>query len=226
MDDKQLQHERRDYLLKLMTSCFGGEKPLQSYADNRVFIIFGFTGSGKDTVIDGFLKNNKKYPFFKFVRTLTRPKRPSEAEVLSGYFIEKELFEHLKERERFFYHYEKFDGDEFGYDTVHFIFLVANGNLIMIGGSEKNADGLIKGMHSVFSDLPITTVFINRPKQTIIEGIKARGGDPEQIKKRIKAIEDNWYEKSKYPCDYSIWNEDMDKAIGEFQAMVEKVLGS
>jgi len=199
---------------------------MKSYSSNHVFIIFGFTGSGKDTVIDGFLKDNKKYPFFKFVRTLTRPKRPSETEVLSGYFIEKELFEHLKERERFFYNYEKYDGDEFGYDTVHFIFLVANGSVIMIGGSEKNADGLIKGMRSVLSDVSITTVFVNRPKETIIEGINARGGDSEQVKKRIKAIEDNWYEKSKYPCDYSIWNVDANQAVGEFQAIVEKVLGN
>jgi guanylate kinase len=220
---KRLQQERRRYLLTLMTSVTGGVTDIEKYDFSQVFIFFGFTGSGKDAVIDGFLKQNTKYPFSKFVRTLTRPKRPSEDEILSGYFVEKELFDHLRERGRFFYHYEKYDGDEFGYDAVHLIFTLARGNVIMVGGNEKNLKDLVTGIKSVFDNIPITTVFINRPKEDIIEGIKKRGGDPEQIKKRIEAIEQGWY-KDSLNCDHSIWNTDIDSSVKDFQDLVELTL--
>ncbi|MBU1935498.1 hypothetical protein KKF04_05570 [Patescibacteria group bacterium] len=220
---KRLQKERRRYLLTLMTSVTSGITDIDNYYFNHVFIFFGFTGSGKDTVIDGFLEQNTKYPFSKFVRTMTRPKRSNENEILSGYFVEKELFDHLKERGRFFYYYEKYDGDEFGYDATHLIFTLSRGHVIMVGGNEKNLKGLTSGIRSVFNNIPITTVFINRPKEDIIEGIKKRGGDPEQIQKRIKAIEEGWYQDSLF-CDHSIWNTDSAKSIKDFQELVELTL--
>jgi guanylate kinase len=220
---KRLQQERRRYLLTLMTSATDDAINTDNYNFNRVFIFFGFTGSGKDTIIDGFLKQNTKYPFSKFVRTLTRGKRPDENEILSGYFIENELFDHLEKRGRFFYYYEKYDGDKFGYDSVHLIFTLSRGNVLMVGGGEKNLMNLIKGIKSVFKNIPITTVFVNRPKEDIIEGIKKRGGDPDQIQKRIKAVEESWYRDSLF-CDHSIWNTDTDKSIRDFQELADLVL--
>ncbi|MFH0838472.1 MAG: hypothetical protein V1880_04380 [Patescibacteria group bacterium] len=209
-----------------MTSAGGEDIDLNNYNFHRVYIIFGFTGSGKDAVTEGFLERNKKYPLAKFVRTLTRAKRPGENEIFSAYFVEKELFDHLKERDRFFYHYEKYDGNEFGYDTSHLIFLLANSNVIMIGGGEQNLPGLAKGIKSVFSNIPVTTVFINRPKKDIQDGIRKRGGDPAQIEKRIRYVEENWRDRPLDNFDYFIWAEDMGEGIAEFTRIVEETLES
>jgi len=228
MDEQQkhLQSGRRLYLLKLMTSVSGGEINLDTYKFNHVFIMCGFTGCGKDTVIDGFLAKNKKYPFSKFVRTLTRPKRPGEDELLGGYFIEKDLFDHLKERGRFFFQYEKYDGDQFGYDSLHLIFLLSRGHVIMIGGGEQNLPGLVAGIKSVFSTIPITSIFVNRNKEDIIEGMVKRGGSPEQIKKRTEYIENNWTPKPQQKFDYIIWNENINQSVKEFTEIIEASLNS
>lgn len=222
---KRLQKERREYLLRLMTSASGGTINLDTYKFNRVYIFFGFTGCGKDAVIDGFLSKNKRYTFSKFVRTLTRPKRPAEKELIGGYFIEKELFDHLKERGRFFYSYEKYDGDEFGYDTTHLIFLLSHGNVIMVGGGEQNLGGLTGGIKSVFDNIPITTVFINRNKEDIIKSMTKRGGEADQIKKRTEFIEKNWSPKPQAHFDYIIWNDDLEGAIKEFGGIVTATAG-
>jgi len=219
---KKLQQERRIYMLKLMTSASGGEIDLETYNFHRVFLICGFTGSGKDAVTQGFMDRNKKQPFVKFVRTLTRAKRPGENEILSAYFVEKELFDHLKERGRFFYNYEKYDGNEFGYDTSHLIFLLANSNVIMIGGGEQNLPGLVKGIKSVFEGIPVTTVFINRPKADIQDSIRKRGGDPAQIEKRIQYIEENWRDRPLDSFDYFIWSENLEEGIAEFTKIAEE----
>ena len=223
---KRIQKERRIYLFKLMTSSYADQQfDLNNYQFNRVFLVHGFTGSGKDAIIDGFLKQNKKYPISKFVRTLTRSKRPGENEILSGYFVEKELFQHLKDRSRFFYCYEKYDGDEFGYDSIHLIFLLSRGHVIMIGGGEQNMPGLVEGIKSVFQNIHITTVFINRNKDDIIEGMKKRGGDPEQIRKRTESIEKNWTPKPQQKFDCIIWNDVLEDSINEFSDCVKKILG-
>ena len=224
-NEKRLQKERRIYLLKLMTSAAGDEVDLDTYDFHRVYVIFGFTGSGKDAVTQGFLDRNKKYPFNKFVRTLTRSKRPGENEILSAYFVEKELFDHLKERGRFFYHYEKYDGNEFGYDSSHLIFLLANSNVIMIGGNEQNLPGLVKGIKSVFNNIPVTTVFINRPKEDIQNSIRKRGGDPTQIEKRVRYVEENWQDRPLDTFDYFIWAENLEEGIDEFTRIVEETQG-
>ncbi|MBU1017413.1 hypothetical protein KKA33_00090 [Patescibacteria group bacterium] len=225
MDEKgkHLQRGRRDYLFKLMTSAYAEQElDVSTYQFNRVFIVFGYTGSGKDAVIDGFLQQNRKYPFSRFVRTLTRPKRPGENEVFSGYFVERELFDHLKDRGRFFYHYEKYDGDEFGYDSVHLIFLISKGNVIMIGGGEQNLPGLMRGIKSVFDNIPVTTVFINRPKEDILAGIRKRGGDPAQIEKRVQFIENEWKDRPLAHFDYFIWAEKLQEGVDTFRRMVEE----
>lgn len=219
---KRLQQERRIYLLKLMTSAGGRETDLNDFNFNHVYVIFGFTGSDKDAVTEKFMEQNIKYPFNKFVRTLTRAKRPGENEIFSAYFVEKELFDHLKERDRFFFHYEKYDGNEFGYDTSHLIFLLSNSNVIMIGGGEQNRPGLIKGIKSVFPNIPVTTVFINRPKKDIQEGIHKRGGEPEQIEKRIQYVEENWNDRPMDNFDYFIWAENLEEGVAEFSRIVEE----
>ncbi|MBN2306701.1 hypothetical protein JXD20_01840 [Candidatus Peregrinibacteria bacterium] len=223
-NEKRLQHQRRMYLLKLMTSAGGEDIDLDTYNFHRVYVIFGFTGSGKDAVTEEFMKRNKKFPFAKFVRTLTRAKRPGENEIFSAYFVEKELFNHLKERGRFFYHYEKYDGNEFGYDTSHLIFLLSNSNIIMVGGGEQNLPGLLKGIKSVFPSIPITTVFVNRPKKDIQDSIRKRGGDPAQIEKRIQYVEENWRDRPLDNFDYFIWAENLEEGIAEFTRIVEETL--
>lgn len=195
-----------------------------NYPFKRVFLVFGFTGGGKDAVINGFLKANKDFPFTKFIRTLTRHKRPTELEMHDGFFVERELFDYLKTHGRFFYWYQNYGDTEFGYDTMHLLFELAQNNVCMVGGREQNLEGLLDGIHSLFDTIPVTTIFINRPKEKIIEHIQKRGGDPEELKKRIEHIEKAWYEKPKKPMDHFIYNESLEEAIKAFAEIVKKAL--
>ncbi|MBI2463801.1 hypothetical protein HYV57_02505 [Candidatus Peregrinibacteria bacterium] len=228
---KYLELQKKYYLGKILCTI-DPEHPdaFLHHQFNRVFIIFGFTGSGKDTIINEFLKKNllkpkkTRYSFVKFIRTLTRQRRPVELDIADGFFIEKELFDHLKKNGRFFYSYKRYSGKEFGYDTIHFIFELIRKNIIMVGGGEKNFEGLITGIKSLFDSIPITTIFINRPKAEIIKSLKKRGGNQEGMKKRIEHIENAWYKNPKKPMDYCIWNRDLKKAVEQLIKIVNDEL--
>jgi len=226
MKKADLEKQQKYYLEQILLTVCGGKIDLESYRFNRAFIVFGFTGSGKDCLIDHFLATNTKYPFSKFVRTLTRAGRPGEAPASDGFFVQKEFFDHLKDNHKFFYHYEKFFGDEFGYNIMHLIFTISRGNILMIGGGEANLPGLVEGIHSVFTDLPVTTIFVNRPKEEIIAGIGRRGGDPDEIQKRRDHIEKNWRAKPQHHFDHFIWNSDLKEAQAEFDRIIEGTLGN
>lgn len=228
---KYLELQKKYYLGKILCTI-DPEHPdaFFHHKFNHVFIIFGFTGSGKDTIINEFLKKNllrpknDQFPFVKFIRTLTRQRRPVELDIADGFFIEKELFDQLKKNSRFFYFYKRYTGKEFGYDTIHFIFELIRKNIIMVGGGEKNFEGIITGIKSLFDTIPITTIFVNRPKAEIIKSLKKRGGKPEDLKQRMEHIENAWYKKPKKPMDYFIWNTDLKKAVAKLTIIVSDVL--
>lgn len=220
-----IDEEKKYYLGKIL--CTADKNNTLRYVKNKfnhVFIVFGFPGSGKDRLINDFLKDNKKFPFVKFIRTLTRHKRPHELDMVDGFFINKKLFQYFKTHHRFFYTYRRYGDKEFGYDTLHFLFELLKNNIIMVGGNEKNFDGLVEGIKSVFHTIPITTIFLNRPKQDIIAGIKKRGGDKKEIKKRIDFIKKDWYERSKKPVDYIIFNQDIRESVEKLKTIIKIVL--
>lgn len=219
MDPHRFDQERKYYQRKVLQTARSEVVDPARWSHNHVFLIFGFTGSGKDTLINAFLEQTK-LPFSEFVRTLTRAKRPSETEALSGFFIERDFFDYLKERNRFFYWYRKYDGDEFGYDTLHFIFEITKGHVLMIGGGEANRLPLLMNLERLFNGVSVHTIFINRPKEAIREGLLRRGGEPDQVQKRLEALESQWKEKPEQPMDAFIWNLDKDQALREFTAFI------
>lgn len=224
-DLHQLSQERKYYIQKVLHT-FDPESALDldRYQFNHVFAVFGFTGAGKDALIDGFLAQNTEFPFTKFVRTMTRHKRPDEEVDTGGFFIERELFDYLKGHGRFFYSYEKYGSEEFGYDTLHFIFELTRSNIIMIGGHENNVAALEDGIASIFPEIPLTTIFVNRPKEEIIKSISDRGGEREEIEKRTAFIQKEWYEKPVQPIDYFLWNVTIDDSVQKMKKIIQAEL--
>jgi guanylate kinase len=225
MNKAELEKQQKYYLQQILLTVCGGKINLETYKFNRAFIVCGWTGCGKDTLIDNCIKDSK-LPLTKFIRTLTRAGRPGEAPAGDAFFVKPEFFNHLKENQKFFYSYEKFFGDQFGYSIMHLIFLISRGHVLMVGGGEQNMSGLVEGIHNVFPEAPITTLFINRPKEEIIAGIRARGGDGAEIEKRVAHIEKNWKPKPQQHFDHIIWNEDMEDAKKDFAKAIEESLGN
>jgi len=225
MDKAELEKQQKYYLQQILLTVCGGAIDPETYRFNHVFPVFGWTGSGKDTLMDHFLKTTK-HPFSKFTRTLTRPGRPGETPVNDAFFVKPDFFDYLKENKKFFYFYEKYDGDKFGYNIMHLIFLISRGHILMVGGSEQNLPGLVEGIHNIFPEAPVTPLFINRPKEQIIAGIRARGGDPVQVEKRVSHIEKSWTPKPQQHFDHIIWNEDMEDAKKDFAQAIEESLGN
>ncbi|PIZ72971.1 hypothetical protein COY07_02540 [Candidatus Peregrinibacteria bacterium CG_4_10_14_0_2_um_filter_43_11] len=222
-----LEAEKKYYINKVLCASDPDDpRHFLNYRFRHVFLVFGFTGSGKDTVINTFLKENKEHPFVKFVRTMTRDQRPDELEMTDGFFVEKKLFDTLKKNHRFFYDYERYNGTQFGYDAMHFIFQLVHRNIIMAGGGEANFEGLIEGIHNIIDMIPVTTIFINRPKEDIIASLKKRGGDPAQIQGRIDNINAQWYEKPKKQVDHFILNTDLKASVAEFVRIIDATLAT
>lgn len=215
-----IERERKYYLEKVLHTDHGGQLDIDRMRFNHVFALFGFTGSGKDTVIDGVLEKEKEIPLTRFVRTLTRERRPAETDGVDDFFVERELFEYLKARDRFFHCYGKY-GDEFGYDTDHFLFELAQKNIIMVGGHENNMSGLRDGMKSLFPQIPLVCVFVNRPKEEIIKSLGERGETLEEVLKRRSFIEKEWYEEPLQPVDAVIWNTDKDASVEQMRSLIE-----
>lgn len=215
-----IERERKYYLEKVLHTEHAGALDIDRMRFNHVFALFGFTGSGKDTVIDGVLEQEKTIPLTRFVRTLTRDQRPTEQDGVDDFFVERELFEYLKARERFFYYYGKY-GDEYGYDTDHFLFELAQKNIIMVGGHENNMSSLRDGMKSLFPQIPLVCVFVNRPKEAILDSLGERGGSLAETLTRREFIEKEWYQEPQQPVDAVIWNEDRQASIEQMRSLIE-----
>lgn len=59
---------------------------------NKLFLLMGYTGSGKDTLLNYILEN---YPIERVVSHTTRPIRPGEQEGREYYYITKEQFKEI-----------------------------------------------------------------------------------------------------------------------------------
>jgi guanylate kinase len=225
MDKAELEQQQKYYLQQILLTVCGGKIDPETYKFNHVFLVFGWTGSGKDALMDRFLKTTS-LPFSKFIRTLTRPGRPGEAPVSDAFFVKPDFFDYLKQNKKFFFFYEKYDGDQFGFNIMHFIFLISRGHVLMTGGGEKNLPGLIEGIHQIFPEVPITSIFVNRPKDQIIQGIRKRGGAPKEVEKRVAHIQSDWTEKPKRPFDHLVWNDRLDEAEKEFARIIESTIAT
>lgn len=175
----------------------------------HLFVISGFSGVGKGTIIKEILKRNPNMYFS--VSFTTRNKRPEEIEGVDYHFITKELFKEMILRDEFL---------EWAIVNDNFYGTPKN---ITLSKLENNIDVIldidVKGAIQVKSKLPNSTtlIYVIPPtgKELLNRLYKRNTENLEEIATRVTTslIEINYINA----YDYIVVNDDLQKCINEIE---------
>lgn len=177
----------------------------------NLFVISGFSGSGKGTIMEWFKKQEN---YALSISCTSRTPRPGERDGVEYYFITHEEF--LKRVQE-------------GYFLEHAIY-VDKGYGTPAGFVEKNLDAgkdvlleiEMQGAMQVKEKYPDTIlIFITPPSvEELKRRLTGRGTEtPEQIAKRLnRAVEEGKYMEQ---YDYIVVNDDLDTCIRELDALMQ-----
>jgi guanylate kinase len=177
--------------------------------DNNLFIISGPSGSGQDTIIAALAK---KIPIKRVITTTTRAMRPKEKEGKPYYFISKEKFKAMIDKNLFFEWAEEYNGNLYGV-TKKEIEKVKNCDQIGIWKIEY------KGVITAKKLMPaVIAILINAPLEILEKRIRKRdkGMGEEYIRERMDYTRE-WL-KHKNVYDYEVMNKE-----GELKETVNKI---
>ena len=179
----------------------------------NIFVIYGPSGSGQDSVIKGL---QKKISLERIITTVTRPMRPTESEGHPYYFISNEAFEEKIKSGALLEYLKKYDGVYYGV-TRKEVERVAQGDKI---GIWKVDFAGARDLKERFPEL--TVIFINAPLSVIEERIRKRDNPTEEyLQTRLTHIRE-WLPKSIY--DYKIENEEgkLDQAVEQVATIIKE----
>ena len=145
-----------------------------------MFVIFsGSSGVGKNTVINELMKNNKNIKFF--VSCTTRDMRPGEVKDVNYHYFTKEEFLKMYENHELA-EYEEIHGNYYG-ARIEDILNAVNSEDIVIKdiGVEGN-----RNMRELLGKDKVLSIFIDAPKEVLLERLKGRGDAIDNIELRMK----------------------------------------
>ena len=179
----------------------------------NIFVIYGPSGSGQDSVIEGV---QKLIAVERVITTVTRPMRQAESQGHPYYFISRDQFEKKIEQKELLEYLQKFDGVYYGVTTEEVERVAKSGKI----GIWKVDFAGARDLKTRFPEL--TVICINAPLAQIEERIRRRDNPTEEyIQTRLAHIRE-WLPKSIY--DYQIENQDgkLDEAIAQATALIKK----
>ena len=183
---------------------------------NKVLVVVGPSGAGKDTVMQKVFEKHPDY-FKKGVTHTTRKMRPGEKEGYNYYYVTEEEFLKLKEQDKFvefnyynknYYGLSKMELESQKGDKILYVIIDING--------AKNVNN---------AKIPANFVAILPPnEETLNERLKGRGTESEEViqgrletaKKELKEIE-----KSEF-FNHKVFNNDLDKAVEDMEEFLKK----
>ncbi|PIR05731.1 hypothetical protein COV56_01260 [Candidatus Kuenenbacteria bacterium CG11_big_fil_rev_8_21_14_0_20_37_9] len=178
---------------------------------NKIFVIFGVSGSGQDTVIEGVIVKGLKA--VRVITTATRKMRPGERLGQPYYFISKKKFRGMILANRFI-EWDLHYGDYYGCTYHEFERARKTGKIIL-----WKTD--IKGALTIKRKFPeAITIYIKPPSlQVTLARIRNRKTDSaEIIKKRLVDIKAYLKSENDGKFDYVLVNYD-----GRLRETVDKV---
>jgi len=183
----------------------------------KLIIVAGPSGAGKGTVEAGIMQ---RFPDIKFsVSVTTRPRRPYEVEGQHYFFISKQDFLERIERDELVEWQEVYAKNGHLYGTLRSYIDTAleEGKVLLL-------DIDIKGGINVKKAYPENSVsiFIEPPSLEALEQrlVKRNTDSPEQIRIRLDRMPEEMELGKQF--DYSIVNADLETAIDDFTAILEK----
>lgn len=184
----------------------------------KLIVISAPSGSGKTTITNALLK---RHPEFKFsVSATTRPKRLNEINGTHYFFLTEDEFRQALERNDLV-EWEEIYGNYYG--TLKSIVdkALEDGKIILF-------DVDVNGGLSIKKHYPDDTVliFIKPPSLRDLENRLKRRNTEDQVqyKRRLDRVPMELEKGKSY--EYSVVNDDLEKAIDEVDAIVQKEINS
>ncbi|HOL05362.1 MAG TPA: guanylate kinase [Syntrophorhabdaceae bacterium] len=179
----------------------------------RLFVISGPSGSGKSTFIERFLKQDKTSTFS--VSYTTRKKRDKEVDGREYYFVDKKTFMDMVEK-----------GGFLEWEVVHEN-LYGTPKKEIIENLERGIDILldvdVNGAINIKKNYPdACLIFIEPPsREELVKRLSFRG--EEQIELRLKRYDEEI--EKKHIFDYTVINDNLERAYRDFEKIIEHVRG-
>ncbi|MDD2227772.1 MAG: AAA family ATPase [Clostridia bacterium] len=179
-----------------------------------LIIISGFSGSGKNTVINELIKRNENLSFLK--SCTTRKKRPNENK--DAYiFLCKKTFDKMLEK-----------GDISEYEEIHQNFYgIAKSSLDEVVSCDKEKKHFIKDV-GVLGQISLTrilkdkvktlSIFLTAPKKELIKRLTLRGEPDIDLRLSRMEFEENY----KGNFDIVINNANLNKTIKIIEKLIKK----
>ncbi len=179
----------------------------------QVFVVSAPSGAGKTTLCRKILE---KYDFLSYsISHTTRPPRKNEKNGVDYFFITKEEFQN-KIRTDFWAEWAEVHDNLYGTSIKFIEEKIKTGVSLLL-------DIDVQGAKQIKASIPdAITIFIMPPSFKVLEKrLKSRGTDSEDvIKKRLANAEKEVKEKKFY--DFTIVNDDLDRAALEFGKIIEE----
>ncbi len=173
----------------------------------NIFVIYGPSGSGQDSVIEGVAK---QIAIERVITTVTRPMRSTESQGHPYYFISREEFEKEIKQSSLLEYVEKYLGVYYGVTTKEVERIAKSGK---VGIWKVDFEGA-RNLKQRFPEL--TVIFINAHLDIIEERLRKRGDITEEdLQARLSHIRE-WLPKKTY--DYKVENEE-----GKLDQTIEQV---
>ncbi|MEI6650598.1 MAG: hypothetical protein WCL23_04180 [Candidatus Moraniibacteriota bacterium] len=166
---------------------------------DNLFVIFGPSGSGQDSVIEGIAK---RMPIERVITSTTRPMRTGETQQHPYWFVSREHFEDGIANDSFIEWAKTYNDEFYGVTRDEIERVGATGKVGIWKVDWRGA----KSVRSLFPEIPV--LFITAPLENIRERIFKRDNPTESyFKERMEYIED-LLNRSDLVYDYEIKNPD------------------
>ena len=179
----------------------------------KLLVVSGPSGCGKSTVIGKMMEGRENIEFS--VSATTRAPRPGETDGNDYFFVSRERFNEMIEKDELLEHAE-FVGNCYGTPKAQVLERLNNGISVVL-------DIEVQGAAQVKKKLPeAVTVFLSPPSlETLEQRLRGRGTESEEkIQARLETARREMSLAPNY--NYTVINDDPDRASRELGAILDK----